>query len=298
MKYHAGYSFYFPSGLPDGLVIPLRLDFGGIHFEVTDVDAEKQSAVGFVEGPVSPGRLTLSHERETLNETRIPARLIVPDVSDLFGTVKEVVNLLSFLANVPVIEARRLLEDRIIPETPEDNDRLRILGTSEIHHRLEAYTATRTFVFGDLRDDYMERLAEKRTGLELYSQALLQSTSTGQFREFWRVIEAAFGSQDEKLTGLLSKYGPARDLGFTEQELRSLLILRGRVSHAKSLAGMKELRETAQQVLMKLPRLKCLVEQVILTKKAWGVPSLGTERLARLAAYVQEDGSLVYLTKG
>jgi hypothetical protein len=297
VKYYAAFSFYFPSSLPDSFVIPLQLDLGGIHFEVTAIDDERKSAKGFVEAPVSPARLTLSSESKGLNGTRVPAGVIVPEAADLLHKAKEVISLLSFIADGPVLEARRAFEDRIVPETSRDINCLRVLGTNEIHHRLEAHPSARTFVHGDLRDDYVERLAGKGTGLELYSQALLQRTSAGQFREFWRMIEAAFGSQDEELIRLLSKYGPARELEFTEQELRKLLVIRGRVSHAKSLAGIRELREASREALRKLPRLKCLAEQVILTKKVWGVISLETDRLARLAAYVQEDGSLVFFTK-
>lgn len=43
VKYYAAFSFYFPSSLPDSFVIPLQLDLGGIHFEVTAVDDERKS---------------------------------------------------------------------------------------------------------------------------------------------------------------------------------------------------------------------------------------------------------------
>lgn len=163
MKYYAAFSFYFPSSLPDRFVIPLQLDLGGIHFEVTAVDNERKSAKGFVEAPVSPARLTLSPESKGLNSTRVPAGVIVPEAADLLHKAKEVISLLSFIADVPVLEARRAFEDRIVPETSRDIDCLRVLGTNEIYHRLEAHPSARTFVHGDLPDDYVERLAGKGT---------------------------------------------------------------------------------------------------------------------------------------
>ena len=42
-----------------------------------------------------------------------------------------------------------------------------------------------------------------------------------------------------------------------------------------------------------LPRLKNLVERVILTKKSWGYPTRAVEELARLQGYVGSNGEHV-----
>ena len=109
----------------------------------------------------------------------------------------------------------------------------------------------------------------------------------------WNVLESAFGEQGYQLLRYLVEYEPAKQLGFSSEELHSLLILRGRASHAAGREGIEEIRKVTQEASEKLPRLKCLVEQVLLTKQKWGVKSGGTDRLARLAAYTKMDGSLV-----
>jgi len=42
-----------------------------------------------------------------------------------------------------------------------------------------------------------------------------------------------------------------------------------------------------------LPRLKCLVEQVIVTKRTWGAKALEADRVAPLLGYVGPDNSIV-----
>ena len=49
------------------------------------------------------------------------------------------------------------------------------------------------------------------------------------------------------------------------------------------------------EVGQKLARLKCLVEQVILTKKSWGYPTLVSQPMSRLASYVNSDGGVVII---
>ena len=63
------------------------------------------------------------------------------------------------------------------------------------------------------------------------------------------------------------------------------MILRGRASHAESKSGIRELRDVITETRNALPRLKNLAEQVILTKKTWGIPTQDIERLARLTSH-------------
>jgi hypothetical protein len=57
--------------------------------------------------------------------------------------------------------------------------------------------------------------------------------------------------------------------------------LRGRASHAQARAkvGKQELIEVERECIRALPRLKTLVERVILTKKSWGYPTVGVHEL-------------------
>ena len=69
-------------------------------------------------------------------------------------------------------------------------------------------------------------------------------------------MEAAFGIQDDELVGLISGYEPAQQLGFSEQELKRLLVLRGRASRANSKAGIEEINTVNTAVSEKLLRCK------------------------------------------
>ena len=291
MKYCAAYSFSFLSCLPNEVKIPLGLELENKKFEISEIDERRQYATGFIEASIDPQELSLSEENKTLDGTTIPSRIIAPNTLDLGHTVSKIVHALSFITDIPIHMARLLFRDKLIPETPEDVKRLESFGTNEIHHGLDITLSIRTFVSSDLREDSLNKLIEKETGLAIYAQALLQQEPVGLFRELWKVLESAFGVKHKKLIKCLIEYEPAKQLRFSEDELCSLLILRGRASHADSSAGMEELRHVNQDVAGKLPRLKCLVEQVLLTKKTWGLKSIYTDRLAKLSAYIGTNGS-------
>ena len=112
-----------------------------------------------------------------------------------------------------------------------------------------------------------------------------------QFRELWRVLEAAFGRKDKNLLGRLDRYQPARDLEFKYAELEHLWILRGRASHAESRDGVDELVRVEQECARRLPRLKNLVERVISTEDSWGSRGQGVAELLPLQGYVGPDES-------
>src|SRR5205085_9366951 len=107
------------------------------------------------------------------------------------------------------------------------------------------------------------------------------------------ILEAAFGKRDDELVALLAKYEPARKLDFDEAEVKQLLVLRGRASHAQSSAGIKELVYVDQECSKQLPRLKNLCERVILTKKDWGYPTIAADELLPLTSFVEPANRLV-----
>ncbi len=105
----------------------------------------------------------------------------------------------------------------------------------------------RSFSTGGITTKTITDLLPKRIGLRLYANAMKANLAVAQFREFWRVLEAAFGTRDYPLVTLLAKYEPAKKLGFDEAEMKQLLLLRGRASHAQSRAGIKELISVDQE---------------------------------------------------
>jgi len=203
------------------------------------------------------------------------------------------VHLLSFLIDIPIRYAHCAHLDCLIPEGAADERHLDALGTRRIAHRLRATVGVRTFSMSQISEHVLAVLAAKETGLALYAQALLLQEAIAAFREFWKVLESAFGEQDKELIRCLADFGPAKELGFTLDELEALLTLRGRASHATSRAGIKEHRHVRNETARLLPRLKCLVEQVIVTKRTWGVKALETDRVAPVLAYVGPDNSIV-----
>jgi hypothetical protein len=122
--------------------------------------------------------------------------------------------------------------------------------------------------------------------LRIYADALKLGTGAARFRELWRVLESAFNRQDDELVALLADYPPARAMAFSRDELKQLLVLRGKASHAASRAGVKQLLAVERECSHRLARLKNLAERVILTKRSWGYPTRGVDELVPLSAYV------------
>ena len=90
-------------------------------------------------------------------------------------------------------------------------------------------------------------------------------------------------------------FEPAIAIGFTFEELKNLWVLRGRASHAESKAGIEEHKFISKQISKVLPRLKSLIEQVLVTKKSWGASSLDVDRIAEVSGFVDRDGNLVII---
>ena len=297
MKYRESYSFSFLPRLSETIELPLQMELAGTAFEICEIDADRRYATGFIETRINNEDLELRQETRTISGDTIPPRIIVPNGLDLHRTVASIVHALSFITDVAIHQARLLSVDELIPETHEDEACLKSFGTKEIHHETRATASIRTFVTADLRQESLDKLMAKETGLALYAQALSQQNAIGMFREFWKVLEAAFRAKDRRLLGYLIGFEPTKQLGFTEEELKSLNLLRGRASHAESSAGMAEITSVNAEVSDRLARLKSLVEQVLLTKRTWGVKSGGVDRLARLAGFNNADGAVVIIRR-
>jgi hypothetical protein len=167
------------------------------------------------------------------------------------------------------------------------------LGADQPLRLLKARLSIQTAIFSTLTSETLAHLLEREVGLALYNDALSLSQPVARFREFWRVLEAAFGEDGDKLVALLSAFPPAQELGYTATELKDLLVLRGRASHAQSSAGLVEYERVNNLVSDKVERIRCLAAQVLLTKKTWGLRGLEVERLGRLRSTVQADGTPV-----
>jgi hypothetical protein len=89
------------------------------------------------------------------------------------------------------------------------------------------------------------------------------------------------------------KFPITAKLKFDEAELRGLLQLRGRASHASSRLGVDELRTVSSDCADRVYRLKSLAEILILTKQSWGSKGNVVKQIVPILGYVLGHNKLV-----
>lgn len=225
-------------------------------------------------------------------EEPVPTLRLVNDEAPEHILSQDFISALTFLTDTPITLSRPLHSDRFVPETDEDRELVERFGTDQPYDRISVLADMRSFSLNGVTVRTITDLMPRRVGLRLYANAMKANLAVAKFRELWRILEAAFGKQDDKLVTLLTQYEPAKKLGFDEAEIRQLLELRGRASHTQSSAGIKELVYVDQECSSQLPRLKNLCERVILTKKSWGYPTLGTDELLPLTGFIGPANSM------
>jgi hypothetical protein len=226
-------------------------------------------------------------------EEPIPTLRLIDDEAPEHILSQDFISALTFLTDTPITLSSPPDKDRFVPETDEDRKLLERLGTDEPYNPVSVQMSMRSFGLNKATDNMITDLLPRRVGLRLYANAMKADLAVAQFREFWRILEAAFGKRDDELMALLAKYEPAKELRFDEAEIKQLLLLRGRASHAHSSAGIEELVYVDQECARQLPRLKNLCERVILTKKAWGYPTMGTDEILPLAGFIGPANRIV-----
>lgn len=241
-----------------------------------------------LERSVGPESLRLRRDTRTRREgSEDEIAMIEVDRAGWEGadTALDVAGALSFLTDQAFTVSRPPLDDELVPETTEDEAVLERLGTREVWLGLSSNPQIRTFV-EPVTPELVAALLPKAVGLRLYADAIRQGSDTARYRDLWRVLESAFTLQDDELIAALAAYPPATDLEFDADELRELLVLRGRASHARSRTGRRELRQVRADVLQREGRLKSLVERVLMTKTEWGSRSAAVQELSPLRAWV------------
>lgn len=201
----------------------------------------------------------------------------------------DVANALSFLTDTPLQLVGSLEQDRFVPENDTDRKTLQDLGTDEPAYDTATTIQVRSFNDVPITAELIQGLVARRAGLRLYADALKLSSRVAEFRDLWRTLESAFGVQDNDLITALLSYPPAQEMGFDRTELRALLVLRNRASHAASRSGLQELVTVEHDCEQQLARLKNLVERVILTKRTWGYRTAGVEELLPLGNYIRSN---------
>jgi len=301
MKLQIFYTLSSPSKSLESFGIPLRIEKDEKSFEITKIEDGGKSATVVVGGKVDPSQLKMIVGPERWDNGESDRSIEVPEAVNLTHFFSLILKIFSFLTDIPIHVSRRLFDDQLIPETLEEAELLKELGTNRIHLSGGVSISSRSFrspkSLSDTTLILFDSLSKKESGLEIYTQAIRIQESVASFREFWKILEAAFGVSDDKLIEILTDFKPAKELGFTKDELKELLVLRGRASHAESKSGIRELRAVITENSDALPRLKNLAEQVILTKKTWGIPTRDIERLARLTSYAGPYASPVIVKK-
>jgi hypothetical protein len=235
------------------------------------------------------GLTMVPDEMDPSGEVRNSGGIEIENRPPLGEFVNAVIDGLALIYGGPVQASVQIL-GRLVPESPEDADVLSRLGTDRTFDQFSAIVRVASSMNGLDLNGTLEKLLPRHAGLTLFHEAQLLDRPVSQYREFWRVLESAFGRQDDELVALLASYEPARARGFTEQELRGLMVLRGRASHAASRSGLREIRGVARLVSDQLIRLEELAKTVLLTKRSWGFPTTEVDdALTWRAAAVQGE---------
>lgn len=201
----------------------------------------------------------------------------------------------SFISRAPIFVSRKELYSELIPEDDQDAAHLDALGMSVVRGKLSAGSPG-IWMPWPLEPANIAFLNERPAATRLYADALKMGTSAGRLREFWRVLESAFGEDGGTLVGLVSSCEAARDMEFTESEFRDLYKLRGRASHAQSKSGVDEASAVEREAARVVNRLQGLAEALVVRKVHWGNRTLEMHPLSRPLPFIRSDGARVLFT--
>jgi hypothetical protein len=283
--------------------LPLELELeDGSHLRLSEEQGDEEMELRLVRAfPIKvPLEIEVEHSGwavELSDGTSVPLpRLRIPDGSGpSHRHLDDVIDGLSFLTDIS-LHCRHTGRGLLVPEDQKDADLIEGVGSDEPFSATSLKTSIRTVSLVVDAENVQTLIGGPRIGVRLYADALRLSLPTSQFREFWRVLESAFGQKDKALVKSLAEYKPAKEIKFDAEELKDLLTLRGRASHAETSAPDVELSRVEGLCDDKLPRLRSLVERVILTKQTWGAPSGGVHNPAPpVMSYVNKNGGVVLI---
>lgn len=294
MRYSETYTLKFGGSiddLPKGIRLPIR----GGELVIEEIDVEQRRGRAVVTVPVDPAGLSVRESAPPFDEGDPQRGIDVPEKSQLGSILRAGVRIMAFVLDMSIDHSHVITERKLVPESEADEHLLDKFGSLKPYIETGAEFVIQTHRLSELDEVTLEKLLAREVGLALYADALALGQPIGQFRELWRVLESAFGQKDAELIRSLAAFEPALKMGFDKDELEELHVLRGRASHAESAGGLDEYRHLSREVGDRLSRLKCLAEQVVLTKASWGTKGLGVDRLAPLKSYVTRDGTWVLI---
>ena len=287
MKLHVTQSFRFSGqGSIQGLPIPFRYERDGKIFEITEIDTDGKSGRGFSETTVDPSKL----EKIVINHPEpVEHGIHVPERDELREFVKAVRDAITFSLDVSI--TTRPTNGQLIPETDGDEKKLKGFGTTDLFYETFVNLHQRAFQIDTLTPAMLTKLLDREVGIATLVQAMAMQNPAARYRELWRVLESAFREKSDKLAKLLAQFEPVKKMGFTEEHLHDLTILRHRASHLYSKAGIAEFRRANADVEDVLWITERLAEMVLLTKKNWGSNDLETDSLPLHRDYSRDMAS-------
>src|SRR5258708_583840 len=129
----------------------------------------------------------------------VPTLRLVNDEAPEHILSQDFISTLTFLTDTPITLSRPLHSDRFVPETDEDRELLEHFGTDRLYSRISVLSNIRSFSLDGVTDKTITDLMSRHVGLRLYANAMQANLAVAQFRELWRILEAAFGKRDDEL---------------------------------------------------------------------------------------------------
>jgi hypothetical protein len=266
--------------------LPLVVELEMARAEVVDTGDEEQLTLT-IELPVDSSAL-----RVVASPVAGDRELEVLETGVAGVVAREVADAIAFLTRCPLTLAGRGRPE-LLPEGDDDLELLQGFATDAVNQAGIA----RGSVAMTLRlvGQNVALLVRRASGVRLYSDALKMGTSAGRLRELWRVVESAFAAKNDRLVSLVSDCQVAKDLGFTHEELRQLLVLRGRASHASSRAqiNLNELASVEREAAEVVDSVQALAEALIIRKAEWGSRDTAVDESAPRYPFVLDQGETV-----
>jgi hypothetical protein len=278
--------------------LPLTVDVDKSRVEVTEDDEAEQRLNVLVDVPVDPSglRLELNSGMRASEDSddQLPA-IDVPESAVSGVVARQVADAIAFITRCPMTMFGSGEAPELVPDDDADAEALGRLGTRLVYRPLSGRAGVVMQL--PLVAVNVAAIYERASGIRLYADALRMGTSAGKLREFWRVLEAAFGAKDDELVDLLSRCEAATDMEFTHDELRELLVLRGRASHASSRSRIEEIATVERAATEVVGRLQGLAESIIVRKAEWGIRTVSVDPAAPRFPYARRDGTVVVFQK-
>jgi hypothetical protein len=231
------------------------------------------------------------------NDEHVPLpRLGLPSgVGPQARLVDDVADAISFLLDRAVNVRPKGRSGKFVAESDSDAALVASVDSPEPYSPTSAQAWTRTFHPEVISENIEAVLKGGEVGVRLFADARRLSLPTSRFRELWKVLESAFGTSAEQLVNQLANFEPVQKMRFDKTELGELRSLRDRASHAQIAVREGHLEKIERECREKSPRLSCLVERLIVTKKTWGSSDLAVEERAPLDAFTDKHHRAVYI---